>query len=122
MKILVVEDQHRVRNFICRLLRENSYVVDIARLGRDAVRKAKNTNYGCILFDIRLPNTDISQVCRNLRAAQFKVPVLIVVGHSSQNEALEKIDFGSISHLASPCAVTELLACVNALLIPGKAD
>src|SRR5437868_11218786 len=82
MKILVVEDERRVANFICRALRENSYAVDLADTGEKALTMATGTSYDSILLDLRLPGLSGIQVCKELRDAQVDTPILMVTARS----------------------------------------
>src|SRR3954465_10134443 len=82
MKILVVEDERRVANFISRALRENSYSVDIADTGAQALNLAQETAYDSILLDVRLPDLSGIQICRELREAHVDTPILMVTARS----------------------------------------
>ena len=65
MRILVVEDERRVANFICRALQENAYAVDVAGNGENALAMATETSYDCILLDVRLPGLSGVEVLPN---------------------------------------------------------
>jgi DNA-binding response OmpR family regulator len=116
MKILVVEDERRVANFISRALRENSYSVDIAETGARALHLASETPYDSILLDIRLPDLSGIQVCQELRQAHIDTPILMVTARSLVEQRVEGLDAGADDYLTKPFAVAELLARVRALV------
>ena len=116
VKILVVEDERRVANFISRALRENSYSVDIAETGARALDLANGTSYDSILLDVRLPDLSGIQVCRELREAHVDTPILMVTARSLVEQRVEGLDAGADDYLVKPFAVAELLARVRALV------
>lgn len=116
MKILVVEDERRVANFICRALRENAYAVDVADTGEKALAMATGTPYDSILLDVRLPGLSGIQVCRELRDAKIDTPILMVTARTLVEQRVEGLDAGADDYLTKPFAVAELLARVRALV------
>ena len=116
MKILVVEDEKRVANFISRALRENSYDVDIAATGERALEMAATTTYDSILLDVRLPGLSGVQVCRELREAHVDTPILMVTARTLVEQRVEGLDAGADDYLTKPFAVAELMARVRALI------
>jgi len=116
MKILVVEDEKRVANFICRALRENSYDVDLAANGERALEMATATPYDSILLDVRLPGLSGIQVCRELREAHVDAPILMVTARTLIEQRVEGLDAGADDYLTKPFAVAELMARVRALI------
>jgi DNA-binding response OmpR family regulator len=116
MRILVVEDERRVANFICRALRENSYAVDVAENGERALDMAASTSYDGILLDVRLPGLSGLQVCRELRDAGIDTPVLMLTARSLVEQRVEGLDAGADDYLTKPFAVAELMARVRALI------
>lgn len=83
MRILLVEDERKVANFIERTLRENTYAVDVVYTGEKARELSKNTNYDAILLDVRLPGISGVELCRELRRRGLKAPVMMLNGASS---------------------------------------
>ena len=116
MRILVVEDERRVANFVCRALRENAYAVDLAESGEKALEMATETSYDCILLDVRLPGLSGIQVCRELRDARIDSPILMLTARSLIEQRVEGLDAGADDYLTKPFAVAELLARVRALV------
>ena len=116
MRILVVEDERRVANFVCRALRENSYAVDLADTGEKALEMASETPYDSILLDVRLPGLSGVQVCRELRDSKIDTPILMLTARSLVEQRVEGLDAGADDYLTKPFAVAELLARVRALI------
>ncbi|HYR87409.1 MAG TPA: response regulator transcription factor [Terriglobia bacterium] len=116
MRILVVEDERRVANFVCRALRENAYAVDHADTGEKALDMATGTSYDSILLDVRLPGLSGIQVCRELRDAKIDTPILMLTARGLVEQRVEGLDAGADDYLTKPFAVAELLARVRALV------
>ena len=116
MRILVVEDERRVANFVCRALRENAYAVDLADSGEKALQMASDTAYDSILLDVRLPGLSGIQVCRELRDARIETPILMLTARSLVEQRVEGLDSGADDYLTKPFAVAELVARVRALI------
>src|SRR5689334_8380513 len=105
MRILVVEDERRVANFICRALRENSYAVDVAETGEKALEMAGNAGYDSILLDVRLPGLSGIQVCRELRESHVDAPILMLTARGLVEQRVEGLDAGADDYLTKPFAV-----------------
>src|SRR5215831_16149659 len=116
MRILVVEDERRVSNFVMRALKENAYEVDLAETGEKANELGIQNSYDTILLDIRLPGLNGIQVCRELRAAHINTPILMLTARTLVEQRVEGLDAGADDYLTKPFAVTELLARLRALV------
>jgi heavy metal response regulator len=116
MKILVVEDEIKVLNFIKKGLQENAYTVDTAADGEEGLFLAEENDYDCIILDIMLPKTDGYQVIRSLRSKQVKTPVIFLTAKDSVSDKVKGFDFGADDYLVKPFAFAELLARVKALV------
>jgi len=116
MRILVVEDERRVASFICRALRENAYLVDVAHSGEKALDLVTEGRYDGILLDVRLPGLSGIEVCRELRDSQIDTPVLMLSARSLVEQRVEGLDAGADDYLTKPFALAELLARVRALV------
>ncbi len=119
MRILLVEDEHRVASFVARALREQAYAVDVAESGERAVSLACQSCYDTILLDLRLPDGDGIEVCRTLRAKGVNSPVLMLTARALVEQRVEGLDAGADDYLTKPFAVAELLARVRALVRRG---
>lgn len=116
MRLLVVEDERRLANFISRALRENAYAVDVAENGERALEMACFASYDGILLDIRLPGLTGIEVCRGLRRMENDTPILMLTARSLVEHRVEGLDAGADDYLTKPFALEELLARVRALL------
>ena len=119
MRILLVEDEHRVASFVARALREQAYAVDVAESGERAVSLACQSCYDTILLDLRLPDGDGIEVCRTLRDKGVNSPVLMLTARGLVEQRVEGLDAGADDYLTKPFAVAELLARVRALVRRG---
>jgi two-component system, OmpR family, copper resistance phosphate regulon response regulator CusR len=116
VRILLVEDESRVAAFIAKGLREQSYAVDIARDGGQALYQAAINEYDLIILDIMLPVKDGHTVCRELRASGFGAPVLMLTARDAVDDRVTGLDSGADDYLAKPFDFKELLARLRALL------
>jgi DNA-binding response OmpR family regulator len=116
MKILVIEDEKKVANFIKRGLEEEKYEVDTAYDGETGVQKASEGFYNLIILDVMLPKKDGIAVAKELRARKNMVPVLILSARDSLEDIVAGLNTGSDDYLIKPFAFAELLARVKAIL------
>jgi two-component system response regulator MprA len=114
-RILVIEDEERIRQFLKRGLTYENYVVDTAVDGKDGLEKARDNPPGLVLLDIMLPGMDGIEVCRRLRAAT-DVPILMLTAKESIEDRVAGLDAGADDYLVKPFSFDELLARVRALL------
>jgi len=115
MHILVVEDDHPLRASISRGLREASYVVDEAATGDEALTMAVNGAYDVLVLDILLPRMDGVEVCKELRARDNWVPILILTALDAVEQRIRGLNAGADDYLGKPFDFGELLARLQAL-------
>lgn len=115
MRILVVEDEHKISAYVKRGLEEQGYSVDTAYCGTDALDWAKAAPYDLIILDIMLPKMDGLSVCEALRKRGNAVPVLILTARDAIDDRVAGLDAGADDYLVKPFALKELLARVRAL-------
>ena len=116
MRILLVEDDLRIVGFVAKGLRENAYAVDVATDGEDALYQAAINDYDIIILDVMLPLKDGFAVCRELRNAGFKTPILMLTARDAIDDRICGLDFGADDYLTKPFDFKELLARLRALL------
>jgi len=119
VRILLVEDEHRVASFVARALREQAYAVDVAESRERALSLACQSCYDTILLDVRLPDGDGIEVCRTLRDKGVNSPVLMLTARGLVEQRVEGLDAGADDYLTKPFAIAELLARVRALVRRG---
>jgi Response regulators consisting of a CheY-like receiver domain and a winged-helix DNA-binding domain len=116
MRILLVEDEPRVAHFIAKGLREQSYAVDIAGNGEEALYQASSNEYELIILDVMLPLKNGFQVCKQMRASGIKQPVLMLTARDAVEDRVTGLDCGADDYLGKPFDFKELLARIRALL------
>ena len=116
MRILVVEDEHKLAGVLKRGLEEHGYAVDLAYDGEDGLHLAEIEPYDLVVLDVMLPRLDGYTVCRRLRAARRNVPVLMLTARDAVDDRVAGLDSGADDYLVKPFAFRELLARVRALL------
>ena len=115
MHILVCDDEELIRNVIKEYLTLDSYVVDEASDGKEAVEKAKTTNYDLIIMDIMMPHMDGYLACKEIK--KFKnVPFIMLSARSEEYDKLIGFDLGIDDYVTKPFSPKELVARVKAIL------
>jgi len=112
----VVEDQHKIAEFIRRGLKEEGYSVDVAYDGERGYHLARINDYDLIILDLVLPKIDGLTLCRQLRQEQYTGPILILTVKDSVKDKVTGLDAGANDYLTKPFAFEELLARCRALL------
>ncbi len=120
MQILIVEDEEKIANFLRRGFMEESYVVDIARTGENALYKFDINTYDCIILDIMIPKGDGMYVCRTIRTKNTHIPILILTARDAIEDRVTGLDAGADDYLTKPFAYSELSARIRALIRRGK--
>lgn len=116
MRILVVDDDHAVREALRRSLTYNGYAVDVAADGAEALEKVAASSPDAMVLDVMMPWVDGLETCRRLRAAGDEVPVLVLTARDAIADRVAGLDAGADDYLPKPFALEELLARLRALL------
>ena len=116
MRILIVEDEHRIATSIKKGLELEKYAVDVAFDGRDGFDLASTEEYDCIILDLMLPGMDGLEICKKLREKQIHTPILILTARSQTENKIEGLDSGADDYLTKPFSFEELLARLRALI------
>ncbi len=116
MKILIVEDQARLGQFVQHGLAECSYTAKWVRTCREANDALAESSYDVILLDLNLPDGDGIDMLRNWRKCGFNEPVLILSARDSVEDRIKGLDVGADDYLPKPFSFEELLARVRSLL------
>lgn len=115
MRILVVEDEHRIAAAIKKGLEQESYAVDTAYTGTDGYDLASSESYDVIILDIMLPGMDGLTMCKQLRKIHVHAPILLLTAKGQIQDKVEGLDAGADDYLTKPFSFEELLARVRAL-------
>ncbi len=116
MRILIVEDEHKIAAFLKRGLVEEGYAVDVAYDGDDALDWLLVVPFDLIILDVLLPKRSGVEVARALRARGFHMPVLMLTARDAVEDRVRGLDSGADDYLTKPFAFSELLARIRALL------
>lgn len=116
MRILVIEDEKKVSDFIKKGLEEQSYVVDTAADGSEGEHLAGYNEYDVIILDVLLPRQDGWVTCRNIRSNGVKTPILMLTSLGETEDKVKGLDLGADDYLTKPFAFDEFLARVRALI------
>jgi len=119
MRVLLVEDDTGIINFLAKGLREQTYAVDVAMDGDDALYKAALNEYDAIILDIMIPGPDGLEVCRELRNSGSNVPIIMLTARDEVGDRVRGLDTGADDYLTKPFQVSELLARLRALMRRG---
>lgn len=115
MRVLVVEDEHKISAYLKRGLEEQGYAVDTTFTGREALAWAEAAPYDLILLDIMLPEMDGVTVCRELRKRGNRTPILMLTARDAIDDRVNGLDAGADDYLVKPFALKELLARLRAM-------
>ena len=115
MRVLIVEDDRQLRSSMTRGLREASHIVEQAPTGEQAIALAKSSTFDVVILDVRLPDVDGLAVCRAIRAAGNRVPILMLTALDGVDQRIAGLDGGADDYLTKPFDFGELLARLRAL-------
>jgi len=115
MRILVVEDEHRIANSIKKGLEQENYAVDVAYDGEAGYDLAVTEDYDLIILDRLLPNMDGIQFCKALRKENIHTSVIMLTAKGQIHERVEGLDSGADDYLTKPFSFEELLARTRAV-------
>jgi two-component system response regulator MprA len=114
--VLVVDDEPAVRRALERALLLESYDVELAADGREALDRLAEHPADAVILDVMMPGIDGLEVCRRLRAAGDRTPVLMLTARDAIDDRVTGLDAGADDYLVKPFALRELQARVRALL------
>src|SRR3712207_365716 len=120
MRVLVVEDQPKMRLLLCRGLQEGGYAVDSVADGPSALHQATEEVYDLVLLDVMLPGFDGFEVLRRLRDRERWTPVLMLTARDDVRDRVRGLDGGADDYLVKPFAFSELLSRVRAIVRRGR--
>ncbi|RXJ81639.1 response regulator transcription factor [Arcobacter sp. F2176] len=110
MKILIIEDDVKIVNFLKKGLEEESYSIDYSHNGEEGLYLASVNSYDLILLDIMLPLLNGIEVCKKLRTDGINTPVIMLTAKDSIEDTIIGLDIGANDYLAKPFSFSELLA------------
>jgi two-component system copper resistance phosphate regulon response regulator CusR len=122
MRILVIEDERKVAEFVARGLRDQRFAVDVAGDGQAGWEMASACNYDLVVLDLMLPGLGGLDILKRIRRRGSEVPVLVLTARAGTAEKVENFEAGADDYLTKPFAFDELLVRVKALLRRGSPE
>lgn len=119
MKILLVEDDHRIAQAIAEALMDQKYTVEVAREGEMGLYLAETNNFDLIVLDVMLPKLDGITLCQRLRQGGNQTPILMLTARDTSQDKVQGLDVGADDYVIKPFDMPELLARIRALLRRG---
>ncbi len=116
MKLLVVEDEHRIAQALRQGLTQEGYAVDVAYDGEEGLNTAQADEYDAIIMDIMMPEIDGIEVTKRLRDSGDHTPILMLTARSQSRDIITGLDAGADDYLTKPFSFDVLMARVRALL------
>src|ERR1700744_2013740 len=116
MRLLLVEDEPEIQDFLKQPLADAGYEVDAAKDGRSAIQLASEKKYDVLIVDLGLPDQDGIDLILQLRRSGVTSPVLILSARRSVDDRVKGLEFGGDDYLTKPFAIAELLARMRNLL------
>lgn len=116
MRILIAEDDPKLRKSLIHILESNHFTVDGVDNGSDALEYAMTNNYDGVILDIMMPEMDGIEVLKKLRSANLIMPVMFLTAKTEVYQRVEGLDAGADDYLPKPFSTSELLARLRAML------
>ena len=116
MKLLLVEDSLQLNKALSTVLKRNSYIVDSAFDGEEALLFLKQCTYDAIILDIMLPKINGLEVLKAAREQKLETPIIMLTAKSTTEDKIHGLDMGADDYLPKPFSVDELLARLRALM------
>lgn len=122
MRLLVVDDEHRLADALGRGFRAEGFAVDLAHDGPTGLEQALTDRYDLLILDVMLPGLSGYQIVRQLRAAKIWTPVLMLTAKDGEYDEADALDEGADDYLTKPFSFVVLLARVRALIRRGGGE
>jgi DNA-binding response OmpR family regulator len=115
MRILVIEDEHKIANSIKRGFEQETWATDVAYDGEEGYDMASSEDYDVIVLDLMLPKLSGMEICKKLRSEEIHTPILMLTARGELADKVDGLNSGADDYLVKPFAFEELLARVKAL-------
>ena len=122
MRILIIEDEHKVANFLKRGFQAEGYAVDVAPDGERGVHLACGEPYDAIILDVMLPRKNGIEVLKEIRGSRLMTPILMLSAKSDLEDRLEGLNRGADDYLPKPFNFSEVLARIRAITRRSASD
>ena len=122
MRVLIVEDERKVAQFLKKGFQSEAFAVDIAPDGSEGLRLAMSNTYDAIVLDVMLPKMSGLEVLEELRRQRITTPILILTARSDVEDRVKGLNSGADDYLPKPFSFSEVLARVRAIMRRTSAD
>ena len=112
MKVLIVDDEIKIREVVSEYAKASGYECDQASNGKDAVEMVTNNNYDCVVMDIMMPELDGFSACKKIKAVK-NVPVIMLSARTEEDDKLFSFDLGVDDYVTKPFSPKELMARIR---------
>ena len=119
MRLLLIEDEKKVADFVMRGLKAERFAVDLAPDGQSGLEMATHCNYDLVILDLMLPVLSGTETLKRIRSQSSSVPILILTARAETVEKVQHFEAGADDYLTKPFAFAELLVRIKALLRRG---
>lgn len=116
MRVLLIEDDSRISDFVQRGLKAEGYAVEVARTGKDGILLASNGGFQTIVLDLGLPDMNGREVCEALREKGLETPILMLTARDTVQDKVGGLRSGADDYMTKPFAFEELLARIEVLM------
>jgi DNA-binding response OmpR family regulator len=120
-RVLLIEDDHDIANLVAMHLRDEDCEVEVHHDGKAGLAAAESGQHDLLILDLMLPGLDGLSICRQLRAGERYLPILMLTAKSSELDRVLGLEFGADDYLTKPFSVRELVARVKALFRRAEA-
>jgi len=114
-RILIVDDEERIRDMIKEYMEQNGYIIDEASNGREALERFGQYSYSLVILDVMMPGMDSWTVCREIRRSS-QVPVVMLTARGEEYDKLFGFELGADDYVVKPFSPKELLARIKAII------
>lgn len=115
-RILIVDDEQRIREVIHEYGKISGYTVDEASDGLQAVEMTEKTRYDCIILDIMMPNLDGFSTCKKIKEHQKKTPIIMLTARQEEYDKLYGFELGIDDYVVKPFSPKELMARIKVVI------
>ncbi|MEM2995538.1 MAG: response regulator [Candidatus Bathyarchaeia archaeon] len=112
-RILIVDDDESIRTVLSTVLKENGYIVDTAKNGKEAIKKSHAKFFNLALIDIRLPDMEGTQLLTAMKETTPKMVKIIITGYPSLDNAIEAVNKGADGYILKPFNMEKLLKTIK---------
>lgn len=115
MKLLIIEDEEEILNFLKANLTASSYVIDSSKTGKDGLLLAEENIYDLIILDLNLPDLSGLEICKSIREKRLMAPILILSADENLESKIKLLNSGADDYMTKPFSLEELVARLKAL-------